>query len=526
MAKAKRKATSTSAFGVGRRESHDSSDFYARFTLPKISDDSAVATNPPEVLDQIYEGDSADMRQLESNSVALVVTSPPYFVGKQYEASVGQGHTPATYVEYLEGLWKVFEECKRVLEPGGRIAVNVANLGRKPYRSLAADVIDILQNRLGLLLRGEIIWVKAQAAGGSCAWGSFRSPANPVLRDVSERIIVASKGRFDRAMPASARSKAGLPAKVSILKDDFMEFTTDVWEFPPESAHRVGHPAPFPVELPHRLIQLYTYEDDVVVDPFIGSGSTAVAAARSNRRYVGYDIDKEYVVRARERAEQARLATTPLSPPGHDASSVSPPAGTSASQEASGAKETSVPAPVNTSTTLPPERSAIKGVPVLDPQDFHRRAVLEGRRAKELAREVLEACGFADIQDSFRFRSGAEINFLAHDRKGNPWLFDVSGAFTSTRPGLKRTDTVWKALGKAAVLKAGEHLGPLILLTTDLPDRGSAYDALRSTRGVLFHDAIDIFSSEGLDRLRTYATGAARTRTKPIGDLLQPRPKP
>ncbi len=510
MAKAKRKPTSTSAFGVGRRESHDSSDFYARFTLPKISDDATVRTNPPEVLDQIYEGDSADMHQLGSNSVALVVTSPPYFVGKQYEASVGQGHTPATYVEYLEGLWKVFEECKRILEPGGRIAVNVANLGRKPYRSLAADVIDILQNRLGLLLRGEIIWVKAQAAGGSCAWGSFRSPANPVLRDVSERIIVASKGRFDRAMPASARSKAGLPAKVSILKDDFMEFTTDVWEFPPESAHRVGHPAPFPVELPHRLIQLYTYEDDVVVDPFIGSGSTAVAAARTNRRYVGYDIDKEYVGRARERAEQARLASTQ--------------AITSGSSRAPQAASAS--APSDPGVPTPVERSAIKGVPVLDPQDFQRRAVLEGRRAKELAREVLEACGFSDIQESFRFRSGAEINFLAHDRKGNPWLFDVSGAFTSTRPGLKRTDTVWKALGKAAVLKAGEHLAPLILLTTDLPDRGSAYDALRSTRGVLFHDAIDIFSSEGIERLRVYANGAARTRAKPIGDLLQPRPKP
>ena len=194
----KRSPTATSSFGVGRRENHDSAAFYARFAAPALSDDAVVS--PPGVVDQIYVGDSRSMDRVQPASVALVVTSPPYFAGKQYEEELGKEGIPASYAEYLALLEGVFAECVRKLEPGGRIAVNVANLGRKPYRSLSADVIGILQDRLGLLLRGEIIWRKARGAGGNCAWGSFRSPANPVLRDLTERVLVASKGRFDRAI--------------------------------------------------------------------------------------------------------------------------------------------------------------------------------------------------------------------------------------------------------------------------------------------------------------------------------------
>ena len=160
-----------------------------------------------------------------------------------------------------------------MLEPGGRIA-NVANLGRKPYRSLAADVIHILQDRLGLLLRGEIVWQKGAGASGSCAWGSFRSPSNPVLRDVTQRVIVASKGRFQRALTVDERRRRGVPHEATIATEDFMALTLDVWQTPSESARRVGHPAPFPVDLPQRLIELYTFAGDLVLDPFMGSGST------------------------------------------------------------------------------------------------------------------------------------------------------------------------------------------------------------------------------------------------------------
>ena len=259
-----------------------------------------------QVLDHVYRHDARDMARVATSSVALVVTSPPYFAGKEYEISLGRDGVPADYLEYLEMLRDVFNECKRVLEPGGRIAVNVANLGRRPYRSLSADVIRILQDDLGLLLRGEIVWWKGRAPGGSCAWGSFQSPANPVLRDVTERIVVASKGRFDRALSSRDRHAHGHPSTVTISRDEFLEATMDLWEIPAESATRVGHPAPFPVELPKRLVELYTYQDDVVLDPFMGSGTTAIAALRTERHYLGFETDKTYWSKANDRIAQER----------------------------------------------------------------------------------------------------------------------------------------------------------------------------------------------------------------------------
>ncbi len=297
-------ATRTQPFGTGKRESHDASDFYARFGTPELSDDETL--EPCPAADQLICGDARDMAAVPDRCVALVVTSPPYYAGKEYEQALGEGHIPASYVEFLTVLRDVFAECRRVLEPGGRLAVNVANLGRKPYRSLSGDVIRILQDDLGLLLRGEIIWRKAKGATGSIAVGSYLSAANPVLRDITERVIVASKGRFDRAVPRKERERRGLPFENTVTKDEFFESTLDVWEIRPEHARRIGHPAPFPVQLPERLIHLYTYRDDVVLDPFMGSGSTAVAAVRTGRHYVGYDTDAGYVTLAEERVAAAR----------------------------------------------------------------------------------------------------------------------------------------------------------------------------------------------------------------------------
>src|SRR5438105_14298532 len=163
-------ATRTRSFGAGNRESHDATPFYERFTEPELSDDDTV--NPCRAANSIVCGDARDMHAVDDCSIALVVTSPPYFAGKEYEAALGEGVAPGSYLEYLEMLRDVFAECRRVLEPGGRIAVHVANLGRKPYRSLSKDVWVLLED-LGFLPRGELVWIKGKGASGSTAFGSF-----------------------------------------------------------------------------------------------------------------------------------------------------------------------------------------------------------------------------------------------------------------------------------------------------------------------------------------------------------------
>jgi DNA modification methylase len=453
-----RRPTSTSSFGVGRRESHDASGFYDRFTAPVLSQHDTVNSSP--IKDKIVTGDARNMAEVEDASVALVVTSPPYFAGKEYEEALGEGVVPASYLDYLDMLSEIFAECVRTLEPGGRIAVNVANLGRKPYRSLSADVITILQDRLGLLLRGEVIWHKARGASGSCAWGSFRSPANPVLRDLTERVVIASKGRFDRALSRPARQERGLPSGISLTKEEFIEATTDVWELPSERATRVGHPAPFPVELPSRLIELYTYEGDLVLDPFMGSGTTAVAALRTGRHYVGYDTESEYVRIAEQRVSEARDAL-------------------------------------------------IEGG-----ADSLERARRDGTGARDVAGEVLERCGFFDVAPSKRPVAGVDVAYTARDRTGRQWLFDFAGAFTTTNTGLRRAETLWKALGKAAVIHAAWPEVPLVLLTTEAPGRGSAGERAWRSLGEAappgeigaVYDVVELGSVEDEARLTRYAS--------------------
>ena len=285
------KGSKTSRFGTTSRINHDSSPYYGTKLYAGLPDSAPNQPAPPDndfpagLKNSIIAGSSENMAQIPDNSLHLMITSPPYNVSKVYDDDL-------SLPEYLDLLRRVFAETHRVLVNGGRACINVANLGRKPYIPLS-DYISQMMLDLGFLMRGEIIWHKGAGAGVSMAWGSWKSASNPVLRDVHEYILVFSKGAFSRKKSRGRQN--------TITKEQFMEWTKSVWTFYPESAKKVGHPAPFPVELPYRLIQLYTFTDDVVLDPFMGSGATAMAAAQSGRSFIGYDIDPAYVTLAQNR---------------------------------------------------------------------------------------------------------------------------------------------------------------------------------------------------------------------------------
>lgn len=285
--------TRTSAFGSPGRVSHDSSPFYSSRLYEGIEKEREATYRenpvPPGALDAILCRSSERMEELPDECVHMMVTSPPYNVGKEYDRDLSLD-------EYRAFLRRVWAEVLRVLVPGGRAAINVANLGRKPYLPLSSYILsDMLE--LGYLMRGEIIWNKDTSSTSSTAWGTFGSARNPTLRDIHEYILVFSKGTFSRVSPGR---------RDTISREEFLEWTKSVWTFPAEPARRIGHPAPFPIELPRRLIRLYTFEGDVVLDPFIGSGQTALAALESRRHYIGYEINEAYVMLARKRIKRLK----------------------------------------------------------------------------------------------------------------------------------------------------------------------------------------------------------------------------
>ena len=297
----RRKGTETSSFGVPGRIGHDSSKFYSSrlYDGKKIKIPSKYIENKigQKVLNKIYCKSSEMMDEIPDYSVHLMVTSPPYNVTKEYDEDL-------TLDEYREFLKKVFTETYKKLVTGGRACINIANLGRKPYIPLHSYIIkDMLD--IGFLMRGELIWNKASSSSPSTAWGTWLSAANPILRDIHEYILIFSKEAFNRK---------NLPGKIStIIKEEFLSFTKSVWTFPAESARKIGHPAPFPVELPYRLIQLYTFKNEVVLDPFCGSGQACIAAIKAGRHYIGYDNEEKYVKLSENRiSEYNQRNTLPL----------------------------------------------------------------------------------------------------------------------------------------------------------------------------------------------------------------------
>ena len=232
---------------------------------------------------QIITKSSESMNELIDNCISLTVTSPPYNIGKDSDEDLSDD-------EYWKMITKVFEEVYRVTESGGRLVVNVANLGRKPYIPFSKYFIEIILE-IGFLMRGEIIWQKSKGANANFAWGSWLSPSNPVIRDIHEYCLVFSKD----SMKNSTKGES------TIEKQEFMESTLSIWNISPARAKKIGHPAPFPVELAKRFINLYSFKNDLILDPFIGSGSTAIAAKLLHRDYIGYELNPEYVEIAKNR---------------------------------------------------------------------------------------------------------------------------------------------------------------------------------------------------------------------------------
>lgn len=290
-----KKGTVTSSFGTSGRINHNSEKFYDSKLYKDLTKAEPVSKTinefPQDLINTNILGSAEDMSMIPDNSLHLMITSPPYNVSKEYDEDL-------TLEEYLAMLTKVFSETYRVLVNGGRACINVANLGRKPYIPLS-DYISKIMIDLGFNMRGEIIWNKAASASPSTAWGSWMSASNPTLRDIHEYILVFSKGDYKR----ERKKQEKVYRQNSISRDDFMEWTKSIWTFNAESARRIGHPAPFPIDLPYRLIQLLSFTNDIILDPFMGSGTTGIAALKSNRKFVGFDTSDEYIELANKRIQ-------------------------------------------------------------------------------------------------------------------------------------------------------------------------------------------------------------------------------
>ena len=288
-----RDGTKTSSFGTKGRINHDSTKFYDSKLYKGLDNRKEISKTvnefPEELLNKIIHSSCELMKEIPDNSLHLMITSPPYNVSKEYDNDL-------SLYEYLNLLKSAFSETYRVLVNGGRACINVANLGRKPYIPLS-DYISKIMIEIGFNMRGEIIWNKAASASPSTAWGSWQSASNPTLRDIHEYILVFSKGSYKRE-----RKKEEFEIrKNTITKEQFMEWTKSIWTMNAESARRIGHPAPFPEELPYRLIQLYSFKNDIVLDPFMGSGTTGIAALKSNRKYIGFETSEKYIELAEKR---------------------------------------------------------------------------------------------------------------------------------------------------------------------------------------------------------------------------------
>ena len=246
----------------------------------------------------IINNDVLKCTEIKKESVDLIITSPPYGVGIEY----GTHNDRMGAENYFTWVRQWMKVCYEWLSDTGRACINVSLDVNRPHKLPLSALYTTIAMDVGFNYHATIVWNKAGLARDSTAWGSWLSASAPSITPRVEVIIVLCKGNWKK-------NKQG---KTNINRHDFMTWVRGQWKIQSESAKRIGHPAPFPVELPMRCIKLFSFDDELILDPFCGSGSTLVAAVKENRNAIGIDIDQDYCKIATERVRLAKIAASQL----------------------------------------------------------------------------------------------------------------------------------------------------------------------------------------------------------------------
>ena len=254
-------------------------------------------TETPEIMDEnvIYHKSAGDMSEVEDNSIRLIITSPPYYNVKDYNSEDQIGKGASSYEEYHKSMIPVWKECFRVLKPNGKLCVNSpimpmdkASMNthyNRDFLNINNDIESAILKNTCLFRYGLFIWDKGST--DQLMMGSYPYPPNFYQLNTTEFINIFVKDGKPEKIPKDIKEKSRLN------KAEWRDMIQQIWHLPPERNRT--HPAPFPVELPSRLIKLYSFTGDVILDPFMGSGSTAIAALQTHRKYIGYEINKNYI---------------------------------------------------------------------------------------------------------------------------------------------------------------------------------------------------------------------------------------
>lgn len=255
-------------------------------------------------MNKIFRHSSENMSEIKDNSIRLIITSPPYFNVKDYGIDEQIGKSSETYEHYIESMLPVWKECHRILKPNGKICINtpIMPMEKKIYSThYNRDILNINNDVEQSILRntafyryGSIIWDKGST--DQLMMGSYPYPPNFYLLNTIEYINIFVKDGQPEKISKELKEKSRL------TKEEWREYISTIWKFAPERNR--DHPAPFPIELPLRLIKMYSFTDDIIVDPFMGSGTTAIAAVLCDRRYLGFEINPKYVEMTNSRLEQ------------------------------------------------------------------------------------------------------------------------------------------------------------------------------------------------------------------------------